>query len=321
MSGDYLLMAALFGCMTLSPSAELLDGLGGWPRPPGANASGLCRECSRNCLSNCITSTPEVNLSSPQAKTMSSTRRHAAALTITRNEGFFLPIWLRYYRRHFSDEDIYVIDNCSDDGSTEGLPVHVHRTPKSNYFHHYFLLRTVIEFMQALLKRYACVLFTEVDELVVPNPAFFSGGLRQYVAGFRGPAVRAIGRNLWHNFPTEPTLNSSLPIMTQRTLWCPDKMYDKPVLTKKVLHYGVGFHYAREPCPMDRRLFLVHLRMVDRDNLVVRQAMKLRQKFQKEKRLLGLQQHYSLERILEWYQEEGRKASKIPSAFRNPPVF
>src|SRR4051812_32952538 len=47
-------------------------------------------------------------------------RQRRAVVTIVHNEALLLPIWLRYYSRFFRPDDIYVLDNDSSDGSTDG---------------------------------------------------------------------------------------------------------------------------------------------------------------------------------------------------------
>ncbi|CAF4409086.1 unnamed protein product, partial [Adineta steineri] len=66
-----------------------------------------------------------------------------AVFTICRNEKGYLPIWLRYYRRHFADKDIYILDNDSNDGSTSNLTVNVNRVSSEKYFDHMWLVQTV----------------------------------------------------------------------------------------------------------------------------------------------------------------------------------
>src|SRR5262245_56174810 len=56
-------------------------------------------------------------------------RKRRALITIVHDEPVFLPIWLDYYSRFFSPEDIYVLDNDTRDGSTDRdgfvrIPVH-----------------------------------------------------------------------------------------------------------------------------------------------------------------------------------------------------
>ena len=50
---------------------------------------------------------------------MSTTKKKCAVFTIVKNENYFLPIWLKHYKRYFDNSDIYVLDHQSNDGSTD----------------------------------------------------------------------------------------------------------------------------------------------------------------------------------------------------------
>ena len=92
--------------------------------------------------------------------------RNAAVFTICRNESFFLPLWLSYYRQHFSDKDIFVLDHESTDGSTESVPnrivVNNTLTQDNNW-----LIKVTCDFQKQLLESYKNVLFVNADEFVV----------------------------------------------------------------------------------------------------------------------------------------------------------
>lgn len=177
--------------------------------------------------------------------------KHCCVFTICKNESFFLPIWLKYYRKHFADEDIYIIDHDSDDGSTTNLnniniiPVH-----HNEVFDHDWLLETVKQIQRELLLQYAYVLFVEVDEIVVTSPeSNMSGGLREYIDKNTHSIVRATGYN----------------IMDNGKLWVHHIMYNKPVLSKVQLNWNPGFHSAVESMLVapDPHLYLFHLRNLD----------------------------------------------------------
>ncbi|CAF3325164.1 unnamed protein product [Rotaria sp. Silwood1] len=105
-----------------------------------------------------------------------------AVFTICRNEPGYLPIWLKYYRRYFADEDIYILDNDSNDGSTSNLPVNVIRVHSEKYFDHYWLVETIQNKLRDLLKSgYKYVLFAEIDEIIIPDPAKYPLGLIDYI--------------------------------------------------------------------------------------------------------------------------------------------
>ena len=50
-----------------------------------------------------------------------TTKKNICFATFARNESIRLPIWLNHYRQFITDEDIYVIDQNTTDGSTSNL--------------------------------------------------------------------------------------------------------------------------------------------------------------------------------------------------------
>src|SRR5574343_1532600 len=105
-------------------------------------------------------------------------KRKSAVFTICKNEEVFLPMWLKYYRQHFNDEDIYILDHQSDDGSTDNLPSMInHIIVKQDLaFDHNWVTNTVKSKQQELLGQYDVVLFTEIDEII-----WAEEGLRNYI--------------------------------------------------------------------------------------------------------------------------------------------
>ena len=81
-------------------------------------------------------------------------RRGAAAFTIAQNEPAMLPLWVRYYEKHFAADDLYVLDHDSTDRSADAVAgrcriVPVHRT--ASFDHRW--LRGTVEAFQAFLLR------------------------------------------------------------------------------------------------------------------------------------------------------------------------
>ncbi len=52
-----------------------------------------------------------------------------AAITFCRDEGRMLPLWVRYYGGQLGLENLYVVDDNSEDGSTDDLPCDVLHIP------------------------------------------------------------------------------------------------------------------------------------------------------------------------------------------------
>jgi hypothetical protein len=201
---------------------------------------------------------------------VSTTGRRAAVFTIVQNEPVFLPIWDRYYRRHFDADDMFVLDHDSTDPATLAVAGSVHRIPvhRSASFDHTWLKTTVVRFQQLLLQSYDLVLFTEVDEIVAADPAHFAGGLRDYVAAFPGDLEyrRCQGWEVIQQ-PGERPIDWNAPLLDQRDHGAPSRPYSKPLLSRIPLDWHNGFHGAvgvpPSPETVDHRLLLLHLHRVD----------------------------------------------------------
>jgi reversibly glycosylated polypeptide/UDP-arabinopyranose mutase len=170
-----------------------------------------------------------------------------AVLTICRSEGGYLPIWLKYYRQFFSDSDIYILDNDSNDGSTLNLTVNVENVHSEKYFDHYWLIDIVQKKTKDLLESgYKYVLFSEIDELIMPDPLKYPFGLIEFINKTKRIAVRVEAYDIRHDVKKEKKLNLSQPILQQRRFWMRNAPYDKPLLTSIMLHWVPGFHSCRE---------------------------------------------------------------------------
>lgn len=119
---------------------------------------------------------------------------------ICRNEADYLPIWLKYYRKYISDHDSYILDNGSDDGSTSNLTVHIRRVISQKYVDHYWHVDAVRDQTRHLLNLgYTSVRFTEIDEIVVPDPNKYPLGLSDYIQRKRRKAVRVHAFDVRHD--------------------------------------------------------------------------------------------------------------------------
>ena len=74
------------------------------------------------------------------------------------------------------------------------------------YFDHQWLVNTVGSFQKHLRKEkgYELVLFAGVDEIVVPDPNVYAGGLTQYLNEFKGEGASVTAYEVVHDPDTEP---------------------------------------------------------------------------------------------------------------------
>lgn len=187
-----------------------------------------------------------------------------AALTMVFNERHFLPVWLHHYGRQFGRENLYVVDDGSDDGSTQGLgAVNVLRRPRGELDE----ARRAAEVSQIsaqLLTRHEAVIFTDVDEMLVPDP-MLGLTLADYVATRVDEHATTTGLNVHFDMRGEAALDAGLPLFRQRRYVQYDWAYCKTLVTRVPLRWKAGFHQASVSAAPRRDLLLFHLRAVDPD--------------------------------------------------------
>ncbi|MCM8776432.1 MAG: hypothetical protein NC930_08840 [Candidatus Omnitrophica bacterium] len=192
----------------------------------------------------------------------SETEGKKAVFTMVRDEGVFLPIWLRYYSRVFDPDDIYVLDHLTSDGNIErareiaSFQVVSLDYPSYNDFAWY--TQTVKDKQRELLKYYDIVLFTEPDEIV-----YHTRGLGVYIEGFRKNAIRCFGYEIFHKMDEEPPIDLTCSILSQRKYWWMRRHWNKPLLSRVPLNWIPGFHRASNCFEIDPELLLVHLHRFD----------------------------------------------------------
>lgn len=176
-------------------------------------------------------------LSEAPAASPSNPPPRVAALTIVRDEPFFLPLWHRHYSRAFAPDDLYCLhhvttaeEQVADPAFAEALSLFRKDRVEcvvEPLFDPVWLRKVVTDRVGTLLAAgYSAVLFAEVDELLVPA----NGSLATYVAGFANSgrtAVRCIGWEVHHDMTSEPSLDLSRPVLAQRGRWHRNAKYDK----------------------------------------------------------------------------------------------
>ena len=184
-------------------------------------------------------------------------------VTIVRDESVFLPIWLRYYSRFFSAEDMHVFDHHSMDGSTEGDGFT--RIAVSHPEYGAAWQRDVIQgYQHELVDRYDVVLYTDVDEIVAPDPRL--GGLGTYIDRLTEDFITCQGYEVHHQKDHEPPFDPDSPVLAQRSTWYPNPSYSKSLLARVPMFWHGGFHERVDGrTNHDPNLYLIHLHRMDYD--------------------------------------------------------
>ena len=190
-------------------------------------------------------------------------------MTMVYNEHTNLPIWLRHYRHVAPTANLFVIDHSSDDGSTALLPG-VTRIPLPRYElderDRTFLINSL---QQGFLRYYDIVIYTDCDELLVPDPAR-SSALDAYLCDQPYSYASPVGINVLHIADIEPPIDFTHPLLPQRRYGQFQSSLCKPLVTRVAVTWEAGFHSCNRPPNIDKNLYLFHIKQIDKDEALRR---------------------------------------------------
>lgn len=206
-----------------------------------------------------------------------------AVFATSRDEANFINIWLNHYSQYFNQQDIYILDNNTVDGSTDNLDCNVIKLNKEEVDFQW-LTDQASEFQHKLLENYEIVLYADIDEIV-----WHPKGLDKYIDSIpKSSVIRTNGYTIMHYLPEEPDLDLTKPILKQRKYWdnhtkdrfgnITRRNYCKPLLSNIPLIWQSGFHDTDnyENPIFDPELYLIHLHGVDYNTCVERHLKRSR---------------------------------------------
>ncbi len=198
-----------------------------------------------------------------------------AFVTMVRHEPVFLPLWIAHYARIAPRSHMFVlIDGLEEALPPEAAGLQVLRLPQlpagpgwdeSRW-------RMLTAFANTLRERFDVVVLNDVDELIVLDPTHgddLAGALAEArEIGVISPfAVEVIHRP---DLETDP-LRLDAPILEQRRHVRINSSYAKPCITARPIRWSMGGHKADHPhLHISRKLYLFHLRAMDRDMMCAR---------------------------------------------------
>jgi hypothetical protein len=192
---------------------------------------------------------------------------------MVRNEGPMIHKWVDYYASQLGVENLVVIDDNSDDGSTDALPCRVERIAPIVGDFEPARMKIVSDMGRQLLRRHDAVIFADADEFIVADPARYDG-LRDFAAARRGAdAVGVMCLNVVHHLATEGPLDFGLPFLDQRSLVKFIPLFCKPALKFVPNNWATASHGIwNASFEVDPELFMFHLKFADRGHLAAMAA-------------------------------------------------
>ena len=186
-------------------------------------------------------------------------------MTMVRDEADLLPRWIDYYGGQVGPQNLVVLDDNSVDGSTDDLPCLRYRLPPEPWKQRWSKMRVRManKLAEAFLACNDVVVFTDVDEFLIPDPEKH-GGLLDYLTHRPDTQVMApLAFELMHNARIEPPLDPARPVLEQRRFVKFAPAMCKPLLKRVPAAWEPAFHGIHAPFEVDPELFMLHLKWCD----------------------------------------------------------
>ncbi len=196
--------------------------------------------------------------------------KRIAAITMVRNDEFYLRKWVEYYGKELGKENLYIFFDGTDqqipdfcEGTTARLrernPQHVVKAEKDRLG--FLSQQAAVLFRE---KGYDLVIGTDADEFLVVDPAVNSS-LADYLSSLKiGTSVSALGIDVGQHLDNEGVIDASRPFLEQRHNAYICSRYTKPSTIARPVRWGSGFHRVKgHDFHIDPNLFLFHFGSVD----------------------------------------------------------
>lgn len=203
-----------------------------------------------------------------------------AAITMARDDEFFLSRWMAYYGGQLGSENLYIYL----DGNDQKIPAHAGRAHITKIPHQARGRAAGDRYRIGLLSDLAARLFADgydivigcdSDEFLVVDPQT-SMTLAQYLARAkeRGTtSLSGLGLDVGQHLACEAVISPDRPLLSQRRFALLSTRYTKPVVLFRPARWGSGFHHVRgKTFHIDKNLYLFHFGAVDMNMLTAKAA-------------------------------------------------
>lgn len=188
-----------------------------------------------------------------------------AAVTMARNDLFFLTRWVKYYGTQLGYEHLYVLLDGDDQeipAHSEGvhfkkLPHKILSRAKGDKYRIGLLSNLAQELFQ---KGYERVIGTDADEFIVVDPKL-GVSLVDYLSGLPiRTSLSPLGLDLGQHTEKEPlSLNPDVSLLKQRQYAVLSSRYTKASILAKPVRWGSGYHRVKHHnFHIAKDLYLVH---------------------------------------------------------------
>ncbi len=191
-----------------------------------------------------------------------------AAITMARDDEFFLSRWIAYYGKQFGTENLYIILDGTDQKTPKNAGnAHItkleHET-MSRAAGDKYRIGKLSELATKLLKTYDIVIGCDSDEFLIVDPNT-NLNLSEYLSNKKiKTTLSGLGLDVGQNLNCESELDAHAPFLEQREYALLSTRYTKPVVKTITAPWGSGFHSIRHHnFHIDKNLYLLHFGAID----------------------------------------------------------
>lgn len=197
--------------------------------------------------------------------------KRIAAVTMARNDEFFLNRWIAYYGAELGEENLYIyLDGLDQEIPAAAGNANIKKLPhKPQAVHHGD--KTRITLLSELARKlfadgYDIVIGCDCDEFLIVDPDL-NMGLAEYLSDKKiKTSLSGLGLDVGMDLNSESALDTNLPFLIQRSYAVLSTRYTKPVVLARPATWGSGFHSVKgHNFHIDKNLYLLHFGGVDMD--------------------------------------------------------
>lgn len=199
--------------------------------------------------------------------------KRIAALTMVRNDDFYLRKWVEYYGRELGKENLWIYFDGTDQTIApfcEGTNAFLHEKIGNQVVAaEKGRLRFLSERAASLLEQgYDLVIGVDADEFIVVDPKR-EISLREYLSAQKiGVSLSALGLDYGQKLGEEGDITENEPFLKQRHYAQIGTRYTKPSIVAKPCIWGSGFHRIKgHNFHIAKDLYLMHFGYFDKRRL------------------------------------------------------
>ena len=209
---------------------------------------------------------------------MVQTIKKIVAITMARNDEFFLSRWVEYYGRELGTDNLYIILDGTDQNAPKNAQgvnvIKLPHTEMSRAAGDKYRIGKISDLATELFKKYDIVIGCDSDEFLIVDPNT-KQSLAEYLSNIKNRAtVSGLGLDIGQDMNNEKKLNTKKPMLSQRGRALLSTRYTKPVVLFRPARWGSGFHSVHGTnFHIDKNLYLLHFGAVDM-NMLFQKAKK-----------------------------------------------